>query len=436
MGQESRKENQQQNEKGHYENFLKYPFFKKSGGKRWITRRRKDRAFLEVKKLIDSGVTSVNDLAALTGRERRQVRRYLEAMAARGMIRLDKNTGRLVHKPTINKFVLRTRFAQNPVIVKWVDDCIARQVKPSTIQRYVSSARYIFNLIETDPKDAVVSKNSAITLWTRFMVEYRKRNPTKGTQGYRTSYRNLLSSHEIVFAPRMGKVYGLSSSHDGFGLHAGVHFSSDIISEIGKLMLDAGDFRTYVWWRLGLRTGARSKAISRMVWERIYLDDFDSETGSFRLEQHETKDPRGSWFLGENGDWKVKYVPLEIRDLLLNWKSHEGHSRFVWFEDGNSDEQNRKNAKRADALTKKKFKSYYEKILEKLDPRTRDYVKKRPTHILRHTLAQHMKNAGLTDEEIAEMFGWRTPSIVGTWYTMIPEEKRKKIGKKCSDVIF
>ena|GEM_PF-2083677 len=429
--------NHQPSKIGHYQKNLKYPFFKNSGSQRRITRKRKDRAFLEIKKLIDAGVFSTSELASRLGRSRRQIRRYLVTMGSSGLVPLDTNTGRLIHKPINNKSNFRNIFAENPIIVKWIDDCIARQVKPLTIQRYVGSVRYMFNLIQANPKDVVSSKNSAIEFWTKFMVEYRKRNPTKGNQGYRTSFRNLLASHEIVFAPKMGKVYGLSASHDNFGSNAGVHFTSEIISEIGNLMLQAGDFRTYVWWRIGLRTGARNKAISKMVWERIYLDDFDKETGSFRLEQHETKDPRGQWFLGENGEWKMKYVPFEIRDLLLQWKkSQMGKSRFVWFADGDSDEQNKNNAKREAILTKIKFKAYYKKIYHKLDPRTKEYVNKRPTHILRHTLAQQMKNAGLTDEEIAVMFGWRSSNIVGTWYTMISDKKRKELGIRCSKIIF
>lgn len=436
MEQKRGPENQQSGKIGHYEN-LKYPFFKKSGHRtRLLSGKKKDRAFLEIKKLIDKDVTSTSELAARLGRSTRQISRYLKAMAAHGTITLDKNTGRLVKSAITDRSILKTKFVENTVIAKWTDDCIARQVKPITIGHYVSSVRYMFNLIQANPIDVVSSKQSAIEFWTKFMVEYRKRNPTKGNQGYRTSFRNFLSSHEIIFAPKMGKVYGLSSAHDNYGSHAGVSFSPEITEEIGKMMLQNNDFRTYTWWRIGLRTGARNKAIAKMVWERIYLDDIDDDTASFRLEQHETKDPRGHWFLGENGEWKTKYVPLELKDLLLEWKTRSGHSKFVWFEDSNDDAQNKRNAQRAASMTTASLKSYYGRVADRIDPRTREYMFKRPTHVMRHTLAQQMKDAGLTNEDIAEMFGWRTPQIVGTWYTKISEKKRKELGMRCSKVIF
>lgn len=33
---------------------------------------------------------------------------------------------------------------------------------------------------------------------------------------------------------------------------------------------------------------------------------------------------------------------------------------------------------------------------------------------MKHTLAQHMKDNEITNDEIADAFGWRTPIIVGT----------------------
>ena len=84
-----------------------------------------------------------------------------------------------------------------------------------------------------------------------------------------------------------------------------------------------------------------------MSWEYIYFDETnDDGTESFRLEQHETKDPRGQWFLEENGEWKTKYPPLDLKRILLDWKSRSPNSRFLWFEDNGSDILNRKSAER------------------------------------------------------------------------------------------
>ncbi|MDE1725607.1 MAG: hypothetical protein KGH76_06910, partial [Thaumarchaeota archaeon] len=118
------------------------------------------------------------------------------------------------------------------------------------------------------------------------------------------------------------------------------------------------------------------------------------------------------------------------------WKSHSTHSRFLWFEDDGSDTLNRKSAERKAISMRKRLKAYYGKISHKVDSRTREYMLKRPTHILRHTLAQQMKESGFTNEEIADSFGWRSPEIVGTWYTKTSEKKRKELGVRCSKVIF
>lgn len=417
--------------------FLKYPFFQNARRVRIHGKRiKKGLIYFKVKSLIDDGITSTTDLARILGRSRKQIRRYLVNMSLMQMVNLDPQTGRLIKKKR-SKSLPENDFTKIPEISKWIDDCIARGVNTKTIRQYVGCVRRIFDIIKVKPKDVISSKKSAIEFWTKFMVDFRKKNPEKGNHGYRTAFRNFLSSHEIIFPPRMGKVYGLSSAHDNYGSHAGVAFSPEITEELGNMMQEENDFRTYVWWRTGLRTGARNKAIAKMVWERIYFDEKDEDgSESFKLEQHETKDPRGQWFLGENGEWKTKYPPLELKELLLEWKSRSGNPRFLWFEDSQSDAQNMKNAQRAARITIARLKSYYMRIAYKVDPHTKEYMFKRPTHILLHTLAQQLRNADLTNDEIAEMFGWRTSSIVGTWYTKTSEKKRKKLGKRCSKVKF
>lgn len=387
--------------------------------------------------LVTKGITSTNQLAIELDKSSRHVRRYLKIMAVLGMVKLDKQTGRLVKNRTIQEPTSLDVFFKIPEIVKWHDDCIARQVRPRTIRQYLLTVRYILSTINATPKNVISSKKSAIEYWTRFIVEYRKKYPSKGTHHFRVSFKNFLASFDIVFPPRMGKVYGLSSAHDSYCSYAGIYLSSGITGEIGKLMLQNEDIELYTWWRIGLRTGARAMAIATMTWDRVFFDETnDNGTESFRLEQHETKDPRGQWFLGENGEWKTKYPPLDLKKILLDWKSHSTHSRFLWFEDDGSDTLNRKSAERKAISMRKRLKAYYGKISHKVDSRTREYMLKRPTHILRHTLAQQMKESGFTNEEIADSFGWRSPEIVGTWYTKTSEKKRKELGVRCSKVIF
>lgn len=303
---------------------MKYPFSQK--GERRIrirgTRRKKERAYLEIKKLIDKGTTSTSELASKLGTSTRQTRRHIKNMASLGLIKLDPQTGMLVKKrPTHAELLSRDRFTKIPEIEKWINDCIARDVQPSTISQYMHGLKSMLILTKTTPKDIIKSKKDALEIWAKFMVEFRKQNAKKGTQRYRVSFKNFLASFEITFAPRMGKMYGLSSAHDKHGGYAGVSLSQELTKKIGDMILADGDLQLYTWWRIGLRTGARTKAISTMVWERVYFDEKNEDgSQSFKLEQHETKDARGHYHLGQSGEWKTKYPPLDLRELLLRWK--------------------------------------------------------------------------------------------------------------------
>lgn len=406
-----------------------------------ITRRqrREERLFLKLKNMIDHETTSVTELSGKIGRSTRQTRRYIKKMASLGMVKLDPKTRMLVKTKEMNfDSISKSNFAKIPEISKWIRDCISRDVSPYTISHYLNSVKFILCLTKAIPKNVIKSKKDAIETWVRFMVEFRKQNPTRGTQHYRVSFKNFLASFDITFAPRMGKIYGLSSSHDRYGAYAGVSLSQELTKSIGDMILANNDLKLYVWWRIGLRTGARSKAISTMIWERVYFDEKNEDgSESFKLEQHETKDARLHFHLGQNGEWKTKYPPLDLKRLLLKWKEKsDNSSRFLWFEDGFTDAQNKRNAARVKDEMTRKLRKYFEKIADKVDPLTREYMLKKPGHLMRHTLAQQMKDGGMTNEEIADAFGWRTPAIVGTWYCKTSEKKRKEIGMRCAKVIF
>lgn len=108
----------------------------------------------------------------------------------------------------------------------------------------------------------------------------------------------------------------------------------------------------------------------------------------------------------------------------------------MWFRDDGSDLENRISATRVGITMSRKLKTHYERVKDRVDPLTYQYMRRMPSHLMRHTLAQHMKEAGLTNEEIAESFGWRTSDIVGIWYTKTSERKRKELGLRASKVVF
>lgn len=223
-------ENSENQKVGHYD-FLKYPFSQK--GERRIrirgTRRKKERAYQEIKKLIDEGTTSTSELASRLGKSTRQTRRLIKKMASLGLIKLDPQTGMLVKKrPTRTEVLTKDRFTKIPEIEKWMGDCIARDVQPITISQYMHGLKSMLILTKTTPKEIIKSKKEALEFWAKFMVAFRQQNPEKGTHRYRVAFKNFLASFDITFAPRMGKMYGLSSAHDKHGC---MQYSKDCITE-------------------------------------------------------------------------------------------------------------------------------------------------------------------------------------------------------------
>ncbi|MHB8547472.1 MAG: hypothetical protein ACYDAJ_11985 [Nitrosotalea sp.] len=64
-----------------------------------------------------------------------------------------------------------------------------------------------------------------------------------------------------------------------------------------------------------------------------------------------------------------------MKRLLLKWKEESGVlSRFLWFEDGFTDAQNKRNTARVQEEITRKLRKYFEKIADKVDPLTREYM--------------------------------------------------------------
>ena len=390
---------------------------------------------LHIKDLFDDGIIRTKDISEKISRSERQTRRYLVQMSRQKIISLTDSKRLVKSQDQIKKYHYNTlskdKFVQLPEIKQWIDGCLARGLKFKTISSYISYAKFIFNFMSESPQNVLSSKKDAIRFWIKFAADFRIYHPSKGTQSYRVTYKNLLASHNIFFANRMGKIYGLSSAHDRYAPYAGVHFTSDVIKKISDLILHDGNFALYVWWRVALRTGARSSAISTMTWDRVYLD-----SKPFNLEQHETKDPRGHIHLGQDGEWKSKYSTDDLRKILLQWKTTSPDSQFLWFADKNSDTSNQNEARKTRSLMSHNLRNYYSQISHLVSPQTREYMMKRPDHMLRHTLVQQLKDSGFTNEEIADSFGWRSSDIVKNWYSKTSEKNLQDIAKRAEKIEF
>jgi len=388
--------------------------------------------FLQIKSMISEGNIRTKDIAKSINRSIRQTQRYFVQMSEMGLVTLTDTARIAITTEQIKKYryttITKEDFAKIPPIKKWINGCIARGVSPESIRVYRRSVRYIFSMMGAHPSDVITSRQRAIDFWIDFISEFKLNKPDLGTHGFRVAYKSFLAAHGITFANNVAKIYGLSSAHDKMAPYAGVYLTNEATKQVGKLILESGDFALYVWFRVCLRTGARPSAVSTMTWDRIYWN-FQGEDGQgyFKLEQHETKDKRGQFHLGMDGEWKVKYVPQEIKALLLQWKEICPDKRFLWFKEGGSDSQNRRFALNVRNNMAVKLKTHYEKIKDMVDPLTQEYMMLKPHHVLRHTLVQQMKNADLSNDEIAECFGWRTPDIVGKWYSKTSERKKQEL---------
>jgi len=400
--------------------------------------------------LIDTGITGTTALSKEIGKDSRTVRRYLVRMSKLNKITLDPDSGRLAKTTaqSVKEQYIRLeldKFNQIPEIASWIKKCEARSVEPYGIRQMAGAVRNIFDMMKTRPKSVCYSKKAALEFWENYSIEYKKSTgKTKVSQHNRTAFRNFLDAHDISFGHGMAKGYGLGSEHDAYKKYAGAHFKPATIEKLTKMMLENGDDETFLATRLGIRTGARAGALATMTWDRIYFDQRMSFENAehqtvefFKLEVHETKDKRGYMHLGKDGEWKRKFVPLEICDILLQWKNkHPEFRRFVFFEDKGNDLLNRKRAYIvADRIARRLSTYYYPKIEDEVDPLTKEYMYKKPIHVFRHTIAQLLKNSGFNDEQISTITGHRSVDTV-SWYCSISEEESRKIGQKVVSIAF
>lgn len=150
---------------------------------------------IKIKEMMQDGVTRTKDIATSIERTERQTRRYLVEMSKMNMInlteskRLDKTSDQL--KKQHFHILSKDEFVKIPEIRRWVDGCIARGVKATTIHVLRNHLKFIFNYMSESPQNILYSKKEALDFWIRFASEFRQSRPTVGTHNYRAAYRNL-----------------------------------------------------------------------------------------------------------------------------------------------------------------------------------------------------------------------------------------------------
>ena len=398
----------------------------RSFGKTISKETRKEEILNAVKKC--EGKPSHSKIGKIIGLGARQTGRWIEELVCDGKLEKD-TTGRLIvtiqqEKADFDLRLLKDDFNNIPEIAKFIklkqDD-----ITNSTLKNYLGTLKKIFILMKTHPRVPLSSYDSAQEFFKNFKSEYLKEHPEKTNVAgnYRCAYRRLLDDvGHISYGHGSAKKFGFGSEHDTFKKYAGTIIPKLTCDKISARMLEDKEYLAYYWFNVGIMTGPRSSGMETMVWERINL-----HKDNFRLEQHEPKVKKNNDIhLGVNGGWVEKLPPLKLLEILLYYKENHvpKNSRFVWFADKGSDKSNRKEARRIRDDTIPKLREYISEFADDLTPLTREFLQNHAGHLLRHTFAQTLKNAGLSDEKIAQMGGWDPQTV--SWYCSVPESEKQQ----------
>ena len=394
----------------------------------------------EIRKFIDEGITGTKALGDKIGKKESQTKRYLLDMGFRGLVDLDPITGRLIKtkKQQDQEFdarLLDDKFTQIPSIKKFIYECRTKGNSKNTISSYISSLKKIFRKMKTNPDSVILSKESAQGFFKNYKAVWIEEHPNdkEPSQSHRTAYRIFLGNVGSLSYPHGGaKGFGFGSHHKNFQKYKEAHIPVDVFYDLSKMILEDKEYAVYTWLNTAVMTAGRSGAIASMTWDRINLFKED-----FRIDQFETKDnSAGHEHLGELGEWKHKYPPVELYEILLDWKNNHApkNSKFVWFEDKEKDVSNRRQCEVVRNEIIPKLKEYLEKVRDRLSPITQEYVFKagRAGHLNRHTFAQLLRNKGLSNSEIAFAGGWKSAQTVD-WYCGISEDEKVKARKAIAD---
>ena len=386
-------------------------------------------------------IGKINELSKKIGKGVKQTKRYLIQMQFLNLIELDPVTNRLIKSKIQENIEINERlfeldeFRKIPEITKFIEKSIKRGCKPKTILGYTSSLKIIFQMMKTHPSSALTSKSAYEEFFENYVIVAKERytHLKDAPHNHRVAYRvfgDTVAGYS--YGHGMAKGFGFGSHHASFQKYAGSHILLDVCQDLQKMMLADKEFLVYTWFSTGIMTGGRTSAVATMIWEKIIMD-----IENFSLDQFETKDDSaGHQHLGEFGEWKHKFPPKELYNILLKWRNENPKfSKFLWFEDSGNDKQNIRNSQRCREYVIPKLKEYLHRVEDRLDSLTKEYVfvAGESGHLNRHTFAQLLKNAGATDDQIAFQGGWKSKQTIG-WYCSISQDEKQKSRKLIADV--
>ncbi|MEW6604932.1 MAG: hypothetical protein AB1351_09645 [Thermoproteota archaeon] len=398
---------------------------------------------------IQNGNYTTREIGVDIGKDHSTVSRYLTEMQNEGKwgIKRDANGNVVIslQKQLAQQYqrLDSEPFNELPSIQKWITYLKSGKI-PARRIRYMTNIIYeISSQLKIMPEtivsfgvpiDIAKRKEIAIEYWQNFLAWFNSAYPQMQRTRNITTFRSFLSAHSINFAHGEGRRYGLSTTPEKLGEYKDIMLMPDQIDMINKRLEKEGDWLSWSFMNIDLHTGARAFAMASMSWNRITMSPV------FRVEQFEPKIKKGSWYLGSEGKWWVKYPTEECRAIVeTTYDRLPKDRKFLFFEDAKSDKANALQV----AYFMRKIAIRFKKIFSELDrnswlnEKTRMYAlgdglyfTGHPLHLFRHTMAQYYLAAtNWSLAYVASLGGWENTEVLNKCYGGIPEHIKAQIAK-------
>ncbi|AIC17174.1 putative integrase family protein [Nitrososphaera viennensis EN76] len=398
---------------------------------------------------IQNGNYTTREIGIDIGKDHSTISRYLTEMEReeRWGIKRDANGNIIIslQKQIAQQYqrLDKEPFNQLPSIQKWITYLKSGKIPARRIRYMTNMVHEISDQLKVMPEtivsfgvpiDAAKRKEIAIEYWQHFLAWFNSAYPQMQRTRNITTFRSFLSAHNINFAHGEGKRYGLSTTPEKLGEYKDIMLTPEQIDRINKRLENEGDWLSWSFMNIDLHTGARAFAMASMSWDRIAMSPI------FRVEQFEPKIKKGSWYLGSEGKWWVKYPTEECRAIVETaYDRLPKERKFLFFEDAKSDKANALQV----AYFMRKMAVRLKKIFSELDisswlnEKTRMYAlgdglyfTGHPLHLFRHTMAQYYLAAtNWSLAYVASLGGWENTEVLNKCYGGIPEHIKAQIAK-------
>jgi len=399
---------------------------------------------------IQNGNYTTRDIGVDIGKDHSTISRYLTEMEREDIWGIKRDaTGNIIislQKQIAQQYqrLDKEPFNQLPSIQKWITYLKSGKIPARRIRYMTNMIHEISDQLKIMPEtvvsfgvpiDAAKRKEIAIEYWQNFLAWFNSTYPQMQRTRNINTFRSFLSAHNINFAHGEGKRYGLSTTPEKLGEYKDILLTPDQIDRINKQLQNENDWEAWSFMNIDLHTGARAFAMASMSWNRI------SKSPVFRMEQFEPKIKKGSWYLGSEGKWWVKYPTEECKAIVDTADDRLPKGRkFLFFEDAKSDKANALQV----AYFMRKMAVRFKRIFSELDrsswlnEKTRMYAlgdelyfNGHPLHLFRHTMAQYYLAAtNWSLAYVASLGGWENTEILNKCYGGIPEHIKAQIAKR------